>query len=162
MGVTEPDLERWAEEGHRNIVGVAAMLGVPEEVYESDPISLIPALQRYVQRLPLAEFEEPDWVTLQTDLMSYVADFLVRHYGARWAVAQDPAAPRGYRYVIEAVGRDGATRQLDPAAAVVREIRHAPLEITRMLAAAELDLDLARVPDAPHGPPSPLYPEQDN
>ncbi|MFI6939625.1 hypothetical protein ACIBI4_10150 [Streptomyces sp. NPDC050418] len=158
MGVPGPDLERWTEEGHLNIVGVARMLGVPEDVYESDPIALIPALQQYVERLPLAQFEESDWVTLQTDLMSYLADFLVRRHGARWALAEDPASPRGYRYVVEAAGLDGVTRRLDPASAVVREVRHAPIEITRMLAAAELDLHLVRAPGAQ---PAPLYPEQD-
>ncbi|MFD7839373.1 pentapeptide repeat-containing protein [Streptomyces sp. NPDC059761] len=55
------------------------MLGVAPEIYTRDPLSLIPALQDYVSRAPLGDFEQSDWITLHSDLMFY-------------------AAPRGYRY----------------------------------------------------------------
>jgi hypothetical protein len=57
-------------------------------------------------------------------------------------VAEDPSAPRGYRYVIEALGRDGETRRIDPADVVMTEFNNPPIEITRMLASAELTLRL--------------------
>ncbi|MGX1668553.1 hypothetical protein [Streptomyces sp. NPDC055400] len=137
-----PDLERWIEEGRRTILDIADMLGVPSSAYTSDPLNLVPALQNYVSRLPLSQFEQSDWVTLHSDLMSYVADFLVRRHGAHWLVVDDSTTPRGYRYVIEAEGRDGETRRIDPADVVLAEFDNMPIEITRMLASAELTLRL--------------------
>ncbi|MER5569645.1 hypothetical protein ABT083_26035 [Streptomyces goshikiensis] len=136
----EPDLQGWIEEGRRNAIDVAGMLGVPPEIYTHDPMSLIPALQEYVSRAPLDEFEQSDWVTLHSDLMSCVADYLVRKHGARWTVAEDPAAPRGYRFVIEAAGRDEQIRRIDPIDVVMKEFASLPIDITRMLATAELAL----------------------
>lgn len=138
----EPDLQRWIEEGRRNIVDVADMLGVAPEIYTRNPMSLIPALQDYVARAPLNEFEQSDWITLHSDLMSYVADYLIQKHGAQWKVADDPSVPRGYRYVIEATGRDGVTRRIDPADVVRTEFSDLPIEIPRMLASAELTLRL--------------------
>ena len=106
-------------------------------------MSLIPALQGYVSRAPLSEFEQSDWITLHSDLMSYVADYLIQKHGAQWKVADDPSVPRGYRYVIEATGRDGVTRRIDPADVVRMEFSNLPIEIPRMLASAELTLRLA-------------------
>ncbi|MDT9697331.1 hypothetical protein [Streptomyces sp. P17] len=99
--VSTSDLQEWIEGERRNIIGMADMLGVPSDVYTRDPMSLIPALQDYVSRAPLDEFEQSDWITLHADLMSYVADYLIQKHGARWSVADDPAAPRGYRFVID-------------------------------------------------------------
>ncbi|MFE2527588.1 hypothetical protein ACFXEL_25460 [Streptomyces sp. NPDC059382] len=144
---SEPDLQGWIEEGHRNIVDVADMLGVPPAIYTRDPMTLIPALQEYVTRAPLGEFEQSDWITLHSDLMSYVADYLIQKHGARWEVADDPSAPRGYRYVIEATGRDGVVRRIDPADVVRKEFSSLPIEIPRMLASAELTLRLASQAD---------------
>ncbi|ORT59296.1 hypothetical protein BKD26_15005 [Streptomyces sp. CB03238] len=141
-GAPEPDLERWMDEGRRAIIDVADMLGVPPSVYVNDPISLIPALQNYVSRLPLSQLEQSDWVTLQTDLMAYVADFLIQKHGARWNVVDDPTAPRGYRYIIEAEGRDGEIHRIDPVDVVQLEFRNLPIEVIRMLASAELALHL--------------------
>ncbi|MFI0779474.1 hypothetical protein [Streptomyces sp. NPDC021212] len=140
---SEPNLQGWIEEGRRNIIEVADMLGVPPEVYTRDPMSLIPALQNYVSRAPLGEFEQSDWITLHSDLMSYVADYLIQKHGARWNIAQDSTAPRGYRYVIEATGYDGQTRRIDPADVVMKEFSSLPVDITRMLASSELTLRLA-------------------
>lgn len=144
---SEPDLQQWTEEGRLNIIDVADMLGVPPDVYTRDPMSLIPALQDYVSRAPLDEFEQSDWITLHADLTSYVADFLIQKYGARWAVADDPTVPRGHRYVIEATGRDGQTHQVDPTEVVRMEFASPPIEIVRMLATAELTLRLTSEAD---------------
>ncbi|WP_330342680.1 hypothetical protein [Streptomyces sp. NBC_00557] len=141
--IVEPDLQRWSEERHRNAIDIADMLGVSPEIYESDPTSLIPALDDYVSRAPLSEFEEPDWITLHLDLASYVADFLIHKYGARWIVMDDPTGPVGFRYVIEATGLDRQTRRVDPVNVANKEFANHPIEIVRMLASAELTLNLA-------------------
>ncbi|MFD5518149.1 hypothetical protein [Streptomyces sp. NPDC127066] len=138
----DPDLGRWVEEGRRTIIDIADMLGISQDVYTRDPLSLIPALQNYVSRLPIGQFEQSDWVTLSSDLMSYVADFLIRRHGARWEVVDDSTTPRGYRYVIEAQGYDGEIRRVDPTDIVMAEFGNAPIEVTRMLASAELTLRL--------------------
>ncbi|MCT7354319.1 hypothetical protein N4P33_19495 [Streptomyces sp. 15-116A] len=137
---SEPNLQQWAEEGRRNIIDVADMLGVPPEMYTRDAMSLIPALQDYVSRAPLDEFEQSDWITLHADLASYVADFLIQRHDARWAVTDNPTAPREHRYVIEATGHDGLTRQIDPIEVVRMEFASPPIDIVRMLATAELIL----------------------
>ncbi|MGW1891300.1 hypothetical protein ACWCP6_13745 [Streptomyces sp. NPDC002004] len=142
MNLNDPDLREWSEERHRNAIDIADMLGVPPEVYARDPMSVIPALDDYVSRAPLGEFEENDWITLHVDLMSFVADFLIRKYGARWILVDDPAGPIGYRYIIEATGNDGHARRVDPVDIVKMEFANPPIEIVRMLASAELTLRL--------------------
>ncbi|OKJ00563.1 hypothetical protein AMK18_18155 [Streptomyces sp. CB01249] len=141
---TNPDLKRWTEEGRLTIIDVADMLGVPPEIYTSDPLNLAPALQNHTSRLPFHEFEQSDWITLQTDLMAYVADFLIQRHGAKWAAVPDSTTPRGYRYAIEATGRDGRTRTADPTEIVREELKNSPIDIIRMLASAELTLHLTR------------------
>jgi hypothetical protein len=138
----DPNLEQWIEEGRRTIIEIADILGVPPGTYASDPLTLIPALQNYVSRLPLNQFEQSDWIKLHSDLMAYVADFLIRRHGAHLRVVEDSTTPRGYRYVIEAAGRDNETRRIDPADVVRAEFDNLPIEITRMLASAELTLRL--------------------
>ncbi|MEU6813629.1 hypothetical protein [Streptomyces sp. NPDC046860] len=139
----EPDLHGWAESERRNVLDLADVLGVSPEAYRAEPANLVPALQDYVSRAPFEEFEQSDWVTLHADLMSYVADYLINKHGARWSVENDPASPRGYRYVIAAVGRDGRSRVLDPLQLVGQEFASLPIDITRMLAGAEFALGLA-------------------
>jgi hypothetical protein len=120
------------------------MLGVPSHVYTEDPLSLIPALQNYVSRLPLNEFEQSDWVTLHSHLASYLADVLIRRHNATWKAVEDPAGALRFRYVIEAQGLDGNAHRVDPADVVMVEFRELPVEIIRMLANAELTLHLSQ------------------
>ncbi|MFF4713079.1 hypothetical protein ACFY2V_16985 [Streptomyces eurythermus] len=144
---SRPNIQEWAEQTHQTILGVADMLGVPHETYTHDPRSLVPALQDWIYRAPLDEFGHPDWLALHEDLLCYLADFLIQRHGAHWQVEDDSAAARGYRYVIEATGVDGRTRRLDPAGIVRKELASLPIEIVRMLAAAELGLHLTSQPD---------------
>ncbi|MFE1029337.1 hypothetical protein ACFW5I_33145 [Streptomyces sp. NPDC058818] len=137
-----PGLERWIEEGRATVLDIADMLGVSTDSYTSNPVKLVPYLQNYVSRLPLSDFEQSDWVTLHSDLLSYVADFLIRIHGARWVVVEDLAMPGGYRYVIEATGREGEVRRVDPADILANELKESPVEISRLLASAELTLQL--------------------
>ncbi|MCX5341820.1 hypothetical protein [Streptomyces atratus] len=142
MGAPVPDLERWIEEGRQTVIDIADMLGAPSAAYTRDPLTLIPALQNYVSRLPLGQFEQSDWATLHSDLMSYVSDFLIQRYDARWLVVNDSTTPRGYRYVIEVEDRDDGNRTIDPSDVVMAEFANLPIAITRMLSRAELTLRL--------------------
>ncbi|MYS12349.1 hypothetical protein [Streptomyces sp. SID4982] len=152
----ERDLDGWAEGERHNVLEVAGMLGVSPEAYRAEPANLVPALQDYVSRAPFEEFEQSDRITMHADLMSYVADYLIRKHGARWSVDSDSTTPCGYRYVVEAVGRDGRTRQLDPLQTVAQEFAHPPVDIVRMLAGAELTLGLlSPALPATHSAPGP-------
>ncbi len=101
-----PDLQRWTEEGHRNAIDIADMLGVRPKVYTRDPMSIIPALNNYVARAPLHEFEQDDWITLHADLVSFLAVFLIQQHGARWALVGDPAGPVGWNSPTVAAAGD--------------------------------------------------------
>ncbi|WAP56958.1 hypothetical protein [Streptomyces sp. S465] len=133
----------WAEGAHRNVVGLAMMLGVAPARYAEDALALMPGLQHYVDRLPLGEFEQSDWITLHTDLTSYLGDVLVRRHGAAWKRVGDRSSPAGYRYLIETEGRDGQTHRVEPYDVVMEEFQHLPIDIARMLANAEAVLGLA-------------------
>lgn len=123
------------------------MLGVSADSYAEDPLVLLGGLQSYVDRLPLSEFEQDDWITLHSDLVSFLADVLIRRRGADWAVADDSAAPNGFRFVLEAESMDGSTRQIDPYRVVMDEFHNLPLEITRLISNAELQLGVTRPVD---------------
>lgn len=112
----------WADGAHRNAVAVASMLGVAPERYAADPLSLLPGLQNYVDRLPLGEFEQSDWITLHTDLTAYLGDLLVRRRDARWTRAEDATSPVGHRFLVEATGLDGKRRAVEPYDVVMEDL----------------------------------------
>lgn len=51
-----------------NAIEFAGMLGIPADSYADDPLALLAALQNYVSRLPLDEFQQSDWMSLHIDL----------------------------------------------------------------------------------------------
>ncbi|MDK0521070.1 hypothetical protein [Streptomyces sp. ML-6] len=133
----DAEVSEWAEGAHRNAVSLAAMFGLTSERYSKDPLVLLPGIQNYVDRLPLDEFEQSDWITLHTDLTSYLGDFLVLQHGAAWRKLADQSSPIGYRYVIEAEGLDGCAYSVEPYDVVMEEFENLPIEIGRMIANAE-------------------------
>ncbi|MFF2331842.1 MULTISPECIES: hypothetical protein [unclassified Streptomyces] len=133
----DAEVREWTEGAHANAIGLATVLGVGPEQYAADPLALLPGLQNYVDRLPLDEFEQSDWIALHTDLTSYLGDLLVRRRGAVWKKADDPGSPVGYRYLVAARGLDGKTYQAEPYDVVMEEFQHLPIEIGRMIANAE-------------------------
>ncbi|MER6307911.1 hypothetical protein [Streptomyces sp. NPDC001657] len=134
------NLERWAQDAHENMLGIADMLNVPAEQYEQDALILIGPLQGYVSRLPLDEFEPDDWVTLHNDLAAYVADVGIREHGASWQALDDETSPRGFRYVIQGVAHDGEAGYAEPFDVVMEEFGNLPIQIARMLANAEVTI----------------------
>ncbi|MFD5128993.1 hypothetical protein [Streptomyces olindensis] len=136
------ELQEWTEGAHRNAAGLASTLGVAPERYADDPLLLLPGLQSYVDRLPLGEFEQSDWIGLHTDLTSYLGDLLVRRHRARWVKQDDSTSPAGYRFFVEAQGLDGKTHRVEPYDVVMEEFENLPIEIGRMIANAEAVLNL--------------------
>lgn len=141
------DVSDWAAGAHRNAAHLAAMVGASQAQFEADPLAALPGLQSYVSRLPLDEFEQSDWLTLHTDLVSFLGDVLVRRRGGQWKKVEDSNSPAGYRYFIEATGRDGNVRQVEPYDVVMEEFEHLPIEIGRMIANAEAVLHVGVIPD---------------
>jgi hypothetical protein len=136
-GEENAEVQAWADGAQQNAVDLAAALGMAPEQYTGDPLTLLPGLQNYVDRLPLGNFEHSDWITLHTDLTSYLGDVLVRRRGAVWTKAADQNSPAGYRYVVEAEGLDGRKHRVEPYDVVMEEFAHLPIEIGRMIANAE-------------------------
>ncbi|GGM21475.1 hypothetical protein ACFFX1_00545 [Dactylosporangium sucinum] len=136
------DLPVWASESHQNFEALVRGLDAPAQAVAADPFVLVPYLQAYVSGLPLSEFQQDDWVTLHTDLGSFVAEYMIVKHGARWAIRDAPRSPRGFRYVIET-----ASGFVDPFAVVATEFRALPIEITRMIASAELTTGVIRQRD---------------
>ncbi|MGQ4486571.1 hypothetical protein ACN6LM_003404 [Streptomyces sp. SAS_281] len=132
----------WAAGMHRHAVGLAEMLGLSEQRYTEDPLNLLPGLQNYVDRLPLAEFEQSDWITLHTDLTAYLGDLIVLRHEATWVDAEDSTSPTGHRWLIEATGLDGNRYRVEPYDVAMEEFEHPPIEIGRMIANAEAVLHL--------------------
>ncbi|MCI3930346.1 hypothetical protein [Streptomyces sp. AN091965] len=133
----DAETQEWAEGAHRNVGHLADMLGITRDRFEADPLELLPGLQNYVSRLPLDQFEQSDWITLHSDLTSFLGDVLVRRRGAAWTRVDDPSSPAGYRYCIQASGLDGETHRVEPYDVVMEEFRNPPIEIARMIANAE-------------------------
>ncbi|MFJ9443748.1 hypothetical protein ACIRRH_18010 [Kitasatospora sp. NPDC101235] len=138
------DLARWAEDARENAADLAEVLGVDAADYAADPLVALPALEDYVSRLPLDEFESEDWFGLHGDLAVYLADVLVRRHDAEWQVVSDSEAPRGFRYLLFARALDGVVRGVDPYDVALDEIQHLPIEVIRMLAHAETALGLTK------------------
>ncbi|MET7717597.1 hypothetical protein [Streptomyces sp. NPDC005407] len=63
-GGSAADVSNWAEGSRRNAAHLAAMVGVTQEQFEADPLAALPGLD---------EFEQSDWITLHTDLVSFSA-----------------------------------------------------------------------------------------
>lgn len=155
-----PRIREWRDGNHANARGIADMLGVPPEAYAADPLILIPALQDYVDRAPLDEFEQSDWITFRCDLVSYLADVIIRRHGAAWRIADDPRHPRGYCYVLEARGQEGNIHRVDPFDVITLELREPRIEIVSLIATAEYTLHLCpeflRAEAKTGNPPTPL------
>jgi hypothetical protein len=136
------EAQEWAEGAHRNTVGLASTLGLAPEQYAEDPLRLLPGLQNYVDRLPLGEFEQSDWIALHTDLTAFLGDLLVRRSSASWVKVDDPSSPTGFRYFVEAKGLDGKAHRVEPYDVVMEEFENLPIEIGRMIANAGTVLNL--------------------
>ncbi|WP_330238847.1 hypothetical protein [Streptomyces sp. NBC_00525] len=146
-----PHTSEWTAGMHLHAAGLAEMLGLSERQYTEDPLILLPGLQNYVDRLPLAEFEQSDWITLHTDLTAYLGDLMVLRHQATWVDVEDSTSPAGYRWFIEATGLDGNRYRVEPYDVAMEEFEHLPIEIGRMIANAEVVLHLTPSPDTQSG-----------
>jgi hypothetical protein len=137
-------LPEFVEEVARNFHSVAAVVGVPAEEAERDPLSVMPYLQTWIADMPLDQFETEDWATLHADIVSFLARVMRDKYGATWHVRESEQSPRGFRYVLRNIDARG-THDVDPFEVVAQEFQRRPIDVARMLASTELTLGAARV-----------------
>ncbi len=140
----QADLSTWASDCRRNFQEILQMLGAPADQVAADPFAVVPYLQVYLSELPLREFERDDWVSLHSDLATVLAEYMIRKHGGSWVVRDAPRAPRGFRYVIQVPRPLTGNGVVDPFEVVAQEFKTPPLEVIRMLAAAELTAGVTR------------------
>lgn len=133
------NLTGFTAEMRDNFESVAEVVGAPLDRAVVDPPVILGYLQLWVDRLPVDEMEQDDWVTLHTDLVSVVARLMQHYLGAAWEVAADTKAP-GYRYRLTATDRQGLVHRVDPFEVVAVELQQRPIEVARILASAQLSL----------------------
>ena len=138
-------LAEWSAGSRDNFHAVTEVVGAPSGGADRDPISILSYLQRYINELPLDEFEESDWVTLHTDIVSFLAMAMAVERRASWQVRDAPDSTRGYRYVLSAFDAQGNTHDVDPFEVVAQELQHRPIEVARILANAEVSLGAPRI-----------------
>ena len=138
-------LADFVQEMSTNFVSVAKVVEAPLVEAERDPVSVLPYLQTWVDRMPLDEFETSDWVTLHADIVSFLVKVMNAKFGATWQVRDAPNSRTGYRYVIRATDARGATHEVDPFEVVAQEFQRRPIEVARMLATTELSLGAPRI-----------------
>ena len=138
---TETDLERWESQRQVALAGFMDALGADELDLDADPLAFLPYLNRFVAVQDYDGFDEDDWLYLHSMLAAYIADVLIRKYGASWRLRHDS---RGPNHVLAAIGYDGHEHEVAPLDVVYVGLRTIPPEPTHMLANAELTARLVR------------------
>ncbi|MEU8424475.1 hypothetical protein AB0C15_26750 [Micromonospora sp. NPDC048835] len=144
MAQAQDELPTWASDSHQNFEEFAQETNAPVQALSGDPIALVPYVQVYLSGLPLAEFTQDDWVTLHTDLASFLAELMIRNHAASWVVREAPSSPRGFRYVLAVDRPLAGSGVVDPFEVVASEFRSPPIEVARMIATAELTAGVTR------------------
>lgn len=138
------ELSTWASDCRRNFQELIQMLGAPAQQVATDLFTVVPYLQAYLSELPLSEFERDDWATLHSDLATVLAEYMIRKHGAAWVVRDAPRAPRGFRFALQVDRPLTGDGVVDPFEVVAQEFKTPPIEVIRMLAAAELTASVTR------------------
>lgn len=139
LDTAHANLPGFTAEMRDNFESVVEVVGAPLDRVTADPPSIVGYLQLFVDRLPVDEMEQDDWVTLHTDLVSVVARLMQYYLGASWEVGADTKPP-GYRYRLAATDRQGLVHRVDPFEVVAVELQQRPIQVARMVASAQLSL----------------------
>lgn len=148
--MTDPDgadvrhvsLAEWIADHRDNYDAVVEVTGAPFGDAERDPMTVIPYLQRYLDQMPLDEFEKSDWITLQNDCVSFLARFMAVSRGATWAARPTPDTPYGYRYVLVTTDAQGVVHFVDPYLVVALEFQDPDeIDVVHMIATVEATLE---------------------
>ena len=141
MPQSEIDLDAWERQRQEALASFMDALEVGDLDVDADPLAFLPYLNRFVADQDYDEFDEDDWRYLHTVLAAYIADVLIRKYGAHWRLRQDS---RGPNYMLVATGYDGHEYEVSPMDVVYDDFKELPPVVTRMLATAELTAHVTR------------------
>lgn len=137
IGVTTvlapPGVNEFAASGRRAVQMLVEDLGADTAAFDRDPLTFQPALDAFVQGLPVGEMADDDWWWLHSVLAGYVAEVLVTNRNGTWTTLPDPTVPRGERYVVAVTGPDGQVRHVDTFDLVHEELRPVPQRIPRIV-----------------------------
>ncbi|MBR7828155.1 hypothetical protein KDK95_17695 [Actinospica sp. MGRD01-02] len=137
----ETDLEAWERGRREALAAFMVALDAGEVDLEADPLAFLPYLNRFVADQDYDAFDQDDWRYLHAILAAYIADVLIRKYGARWRLRHDA---RGPNYMLVTIGYDGGEYETSPMDIVYHGLGQVPPVVTRMLATAELTAHLVR------------------
>lgn len=134
------DLEGWERERRAALDGLVHALGRDGIDLAADPLAFLPTLDAFVAEQDYGSFDQEDWLWLHTALAAYLAQVLITRHGASWTAATDE---RGINYRLVAQGLDGNEHVVSPMDVVYDDLQNTPPVVMRMLATAELTLDVA-------------------
>ena len=119
-------------------------LGANAADCERDPAQLLPYMEEFaadvsaVDDMTGDDMTDDERVFLTNQFVAYLAKFLIVRHGASWDVIVDDAVPTGFRHVLRLTDVDGASQWADPFRLAIYEFQHLPIEVTRLLAAAQM------------------------
>jgi hypothetical protein len=141
MPQQEADLDAWEHERQDALTGFMEALDAGDLDLEADPLAFLPYLNRFVADQDYDTFDQDDWQYLHTILAAFIADVLIRKYGAHWRLRRDS---RGANYMLVTTGYDGHEYEVSPMDVVYDGLKDVPPAVTRMLASAELTAHVVR------------------
>jgi hypothetical protein len=108
-------------------------LGGDLEAFDRDPLSALLLVDDFVLSMPWQQFETDDWIWIHAQLVAYVAEVLIHHYGGTWKAIPAPSPPAGWIPVIEVLGKDRQPRHVAPVDLVHEELHRVPQRILRLI-----------------------------
>jgi hypothetical protein len=141
MAPPETDLETWERERQAALADLMDALDAGDLDLDADPLAFLPYLNRFISEQDYDTFDQDDWRYLHTILAAFIADVLIRKYGAHWRLRQDSHGPN---YMLVTTGYDGHAYETSPMDVVYDDLKDLPPVVTRMLATAELTAHVVR------------------
>lgn len=140
MPAWEPvDIDSWERQRQEALASLMEALDADDVDLDDDPLAFAAHLDYFLLNQDYDELENDDWIWLQAALASYLAEVLIRKYGAYWRLIHDS---RGPNYMLVARGIDGQEHEVSPSDVVHLELRQRPPNMLRIVANAELAASL--------------------
>jgi hypothetical protein len=141
MPQQETDLDAWERERQVALTGFMEALEAGDLDLDADPLAFLPYLNQFVADQEYDSFDQDDWQYLHSILAAFIADVLIRKYGAHWRLRHDS---RGANYMLVTTGYDGHEYEVSPMDVVYDGLKDVPPAVTQMLATAELTAHVVR------------------
>lgn len=118
--------QQWAEEGREHIEGIVERWGLAED-FARDTRLVAEPFQLLASSADLTDTDQRSM--LHSDLAGYLAEHLIRSFGAKWLRSEDQY---GTLWLVQL-----GERTVDPFELAHLELTHPPVHIVRMLAEGE-------------------------